>query len=43
MESILKGTIFITDNLDYLYNTPLNGTVKIVSLDEDNILNIERI
>ena len=41
MESILKGTIFITDNLDYLYNTPLNGTVKIVSLDEDNILNIE--
>lgn len=35
--SILKGTIYITDNLDIVYNAPLN-TTKIVNLDEDGIL-----
>lgn len=34
---ILKGTIFVTDNVDIVYNAPLN-TTKIVSLDEDGIL-----
>lgn len=35
---MLKGTIFITDNLDFIYNTPMNESTKIVSLDEDGIL-----
>lgn len=35
---MLKGTIFITDNLDFIYNIPLDGITKIVSLDEDGIL-----
>ncbi|MBR6289213.1 MAG: hypothetical protein IKR19_07760 [Acholeplasmatales bacterium] len=34
---ILKGTIYITDNPEVIYNTPLNVT-KIISLDEDGIL-----
>ena len=34
---MLKGTIYITDDLNVIYNTPLN-TTKIVSLDEDDIL-----
>jgi hypothetical protein len=34
----LKGTIFITDNLDRIYSTPLNQSTKIISLDEDGIL-----
>lgn len=40
MNNILKGTMFITDNLDYLYNMPLNG-VKIISLDEDDVLSMD--
>jgi hypothetical protein len=35
--SILKGTIYITDNPEVIYNTPLNVT-KIINLDEDGIL-----
>lgn len=35
--SILKGMIYITDNLDVVYNAPLN-TTKIINLDEDGIL-----
>lgn len=35
---LLKGTIFITDKLDYIYNTPLNGYTKIINLDEDDVL-----
>lgn len=34
---ILKGTIYITDNPEVVYNTPLNIS-RIVSLDEDGIL-----
>ena len=34
---MLRGTIYITDNIDVIYNTPMN-TTKIVSLDEDGIL-----
>ena len=34
---ILKGTIYITDNVEVVYNTPLNNT-RIVNLDEDGIL-----
>lgn len=37
---ILKGTIFITSNIDIIYNTPMNGTVKIINLDEDGVLNM---
>lgn len=36
--SFFKGNIFITSDINIIYNTPLNGTTKIVSLDEDNIL-----
>lgn len=35
---LLKGTIYITDNLEYIYNTPLDGSTKIISLDEDDVL-----
>ena len=35
---MLKGTIYITDNIDLVYNTSLNGMNKIISLDEDGIL-----
>ena len=35
--SILKGSIYITDNLDIVYNAPFN-TTKIINLDEDGIL-----
>lgn len=34
----LRGTIYITDNLEYIYNLPVNGMTKIVSLDEDEVL-----
>ena len=34
----LKGTIFITDNMEYIYNAPLDGNTKIINLDEDGIL-----
>lgn len=35
---ILKGTIFVTDKEEIIYNTPLNGNTKIVSMDEDGVL-----
>lgn len=36
---MLKGTIFITDNLDIIYNAPIGSRlIRIVSLDEDGIL-----
>ena len=35
---MLKGTIYITDSIDLIYNTSLNGMNKIISLDEDGIL-----
>ena len=35
---VLRGTMYITDNLDLLYSIPKNQMVKIVSLDEDGIL-----
>lgn len=35
---MLKGTIFITDNIDQIYNVPLNGSTKIINMDEDGIL-----
>lgn len=38
MDTILKGTIFITDSLDFIYNAKLDGRTKIISLDEDDIL-----
>lgn len=37
----LKGTIFITDNIDIVYNTPLNGMNKIINLDEDGVLVVD--
>lgn len=41
---MLKGTIYITDNIDVIYNTPINGLSKIISLDEDGVLdNIKEI
>ena len=37
---MLKGTMYITDNEDVIYTAPTTtGNVKIVSLDEDGILN----
>lgn len=41
MQNFLKGTIYITDSLDVLYNIQLNGMTKIISLDEDNVLDME--
>lgn len=38
---ILKGTIYITDKLDYIYNIPLQGSVKIINLDEDDVLSMD--
>lgn len=35
---MLKGTIFITPNINIIYNTPLNGNTRVVSLDEDGVL-----
>ena len=34
----LQGTIFITDDVNVIYNTPLGGMNKVVNLDEDDIL-----
>ena len=36
--SILKGTIYVTDKEEIIYNTPLNSNTKIINLDEDGIL-----
>ena len=41
MNNILKGTMFVTDSLDYLYNIPLNSGIKIISLDEDDVLSMD--
>ena len=38
MPDILKGFIYITDNLDAVYNFPVGPTGKIINLDEDGIL-----
>ena len=35
---MLKGTIFITDDIEKIYNVPLNGSTKIINMDEDGIL-----
>lgn len=36
---MLKGKIYITDNIDVIYNAPLNdGSTKIVDLDEEGVL-----
>lgn len=35
---MLKGTMYITDNIDVIYNTPITNLSKIISLDEDNVL-----
>lgn len=35
---MLNGTIFITDNIEVVYQTPTDGSVKIISMDEDNKL-----
>lgn len=36
--SLLKGTIYITEDIDIINSIPYNGNTKIVSLDEDGIL-----
>lgn len=35
---MLKGNIYITDNVDIIYNAQVNDMNKILSLDEDDIL-----
>ena len=35
---MLKGTVFITDDLNVIYNAPIDPFHKVVSLDEDNVL-----
>jgi hypothetical protein len=39
---MLKGSIYITDNLEIVYNTPMNNLSKIISLDEDGILDANK-
>lgn len=36
--SFLKGTIYITEDMNIINSIPYNGNARIVSLDEDNIL-----
>ena len=36
--SILKGTVFITDKPEVVYNTPLNQNIRVINMDEDGIL-----
>ena len=36
---LLKGTMYITDSEDIVYNIPREAMVKVVTLDEDNVLN----
>lgn len=36
--NILKGSIYITDNTNVVYNFPLDGMNKIINLDEDEVL-----
>ena len=35
---MLKGTIFITDDIEVVYQTPTDGTVKIIDMDEEKQL-----
>ena len=35
--SILKGTVFITDKPEVVYNTPLNQNIRVINMDEDGI------
>lgn len=35
---MLKGTMYVTDNMEIICNTPITELSKIVSLDEDNVL-----
>lgn len=35
---MLKGTVFITDDIEIVYQTPTDGTVKIIDMDEDHQL-----
>lgn len=37
-KNVLKGTIYVTDNMDFVTSVP-DQSVKIISLDEDNRLN----
>lgn len=39
---MLKGSIYITDKLEVIYNAPINNLSKIVSLDEDGILDTNK-
>ncbi len=36
--SILKGTIYITDDPNIIYNIPINSNTKVINMDEDDIL-----
>lgn len=36
--SLLKGTIYITDKEDIIYNLPYSSNTKVISLDEDGVL-----
>ncbi len=38
MESILKGTIYITSSIDVIYNYPIGVQNKVINLDEDGLL-----
>lgn len=35
---MLKGTIFLTDNVEIVYQTPMDGSVKIIDMDEEKRL-----
>ena len=35
---IIKGTAYITGDVNVIYNTPMNNMIKVVSMDEDGIL-----
>ena len=36
--SILKGTIYITDDPNIIYSVPIGGNTKIIDMDEDEVL-----
>ena len=35
---MLKGTIYLTDDIEVVYQTPTDGTVKIINMDEEKQL-----
>lgn len=35
---MLTGTIFLTDNIEIVYQTPMDGSVKIINMDEEHQL-----